>query len=86
MYSPIYTDCCIKRIKRLTFFGGEAGWVWGGKNQSSICSQIANKMQEGKSLVRENILDQGKAERIQCLETGGRDTGTFLKCGALPPF
>lgn len=56
MYSPSYMDRCIKRIKRLTFFGGEAGWVWGGKNQSSILSQIANKTQEGKGSVRGNTL------------------------------
>lgn len=79
MYSPSYMDPCIKRIKRLTFFGGEAGWVWGGKHQSSILSQIANKTQEGKGSVRENTLDQEKAERIQCLEIGRCDTGTFLK-------
>lgn len=79
MYSPSYMDRCIKRIKRLTFFGGEAGWVWGGKHQSSILSPIANKTQEGKGSVRENTLDQEKAERIQCLEIGRRDTGTFQK-------
>lgn len=68
MYSPSYTDLFIKRIKRLTFFfffGGEVHCVWGGRHQSSILSQTANKKQEEKKgWVRENTLDREKAESI----------------------
>lgn len=67
MYSLSYTDLFIKRIKRLTFFffGGEVHCVWGGRHQSSILSQTANKKQEEKKgWVRENTLDREKAESI----------------------
>lgn len=87
MYSPSYTDHCVKKTQRLTFFGGEVCWVGGGKSWSSILSQIANKKQEEKGSVRENTLDGEKAEHIQCLEIGGWDTMAFLKwCFAALPL